>query len=278
MRHIQTALGTGTYRTMERNLSNSRIVIIGAGNVATHLARELATTHNILQIYSRDISNAKKLAGSIDNCQPVNRHDLIVTDADVYIIAVKDDAISSIAQNLTQSRAGALWLHTSGSVPVGIFEGLCNRYGVLYPLQTFSKDTFVNVSEVPFFIEGNTADTLESIRKIALSLSPLVNEADSSSRQRLHTAAVFACNFANHMWAIAHDILQEGGLDWETLMPLLKATLDKTSRISPSDAQTGPARRGDTTTMERHLSSLDSHQAEIYRLLSDSIMKRYNIY
>lgn len=262
---------------MERNLNQPKIVIIGSGNVATHLAQALSCTAHITQIYSRTPANANSLAQKIGNCKPIDNLDNIDTSADVYLIAVKDDAVAGIAAKVApRCNGNALWLHTSGSVPADVFAPHCQRYGVLYPLQTFSKDATVNVAEVPFFIEGNNADTEHDIACIANTLSTTVKRADSDCRRRIHAAAVFACNFTNHLWAIADDILRQGNIEWEVLMPLLKVTLAKTQQLSPADAQTGPARRGDTGTMNSHLAMLDEHQQEIYRMLSDSIMKRYN--
>ena len=262
---------------MEGNLNQLKIVIIGSGNVATHLAQALSRAAHIIQIYSRTLANANILAQKIGNSEAIDNIDNIATDADVYLISAKDDAVASIAaQAAPRCKGNALWLHTSGSVPANVFAPHCQRYGVLYPLQTFSKDATVNVAEVPFFIEGNNADTERDIAIIANALSATVKRADSNCRRRIHAAAVFACNFTNHLWAIANDILAQGNLDWDVLMPLLKVTLAKTQQLSPADAQTGPARRGDTGTMNSHLAMLDDHQQEIYRMLSDSIMKRYN--
>ena len=262
---------------MEGNLNQLKIVIIGSGNVATHLAQALSRAAHIIQIYSRTLANANILAQKIGNSEAIDNIDNIATDADVYLISAKDDAVASIAaQAAPRCKGNALWLHTSGSVPANVFAPHCQRYGVLYPLQTFSKDATVNVAEVPFFIEGNNADTERDIAIIANALSVTVKRADSDCRRRIHAAAVFACNFTNHLWAIANDILAQGDLEWDVLMPLLKVTLAKTQQLSPADAQTGPARRGDTGTMNSHLAMLDDHQQEIYRMLSDSIMKRYN--
>ena len=262
---------------MEGNLNQLKIVIIGSGNVATHLAQALSRAAHIIQIYSRTLANANILAQKIGNSEAIDNIDNIATDADVYLISAKDDAVASIAaQAAPRCKGNALWLHTSGSVPADVFASYCLRYGVLYPLQTFSKDATVNVAEVPFFIEGNNADTERDIAIIANALSATVKRADSDCRRRIHAAAVFACNFTNHLWAIANDILAQGDLEWDVLMPLLKVTLAKTQQLSPADAQTGPARRGDTGTMNSHLAMLDEHQQEIYRMLSDSIMKRYN--
>ena len=192
---------------MEGNLNQLKIVIIGSGNVATHLAQALSRAAHIIQIYSRTLANANILAQKIGNSEAIDNIDNIATDADVYLISAKDDAVASIAaQAAPRCKGNALWLHTSGSVPANVFAPHCQRYGVLYPLQTFSKDATVNVAEVPFFIEGNNADTERDIAIIANALSATVKRADSDCRRRIHAAAVFACNFTNHLWAIANPI------------------------------------------------------------------------
>lgn len=262
---------------MERG-SVKRIVLIGAGNVATHIAKALSIHADVVQVFSRDINKATRLAADIANCTAICALDDIVPDADAYIISVKDDAIAGIADKLPRKcNPNAVWMHTSGSVCADVFSSAARSYGVLYPLQTFSRDVDVNMQEVPFFIEGNNIGSENSIRDIALMLSENVNHADSNTRQRLHVAAVFACNFTNHMWTIASDILNDGNIGFEVLLPLLKATLDKASDINPSDAQTGPAVRGDIGTMQQHIEILDKQQTDIYRMISESIMKHHNI-
>lgn len=253
-----------------------RIAIIGAGNVATHLAVALSAKADIVQIYSRHRENACCLASRITPEPAVtDRADEIIRDADVYIVSVKDDAIAEIAA--TSGDDDGLWVHTSGSVPMSVFAGRKKRYGVLYPLQTFSKDVAVDMAEVPFFVEGGDEATADEIKDIARLMSPVVNVADSEQRKRIHAAAVFACNFTNHLWAVAEKILNDGGYGFDVLMPLLRVTLDKAGKVSPSAGQTGPARRGDTGTMQRHIELLDDADAEIYRMLSRSIMEKYNV-
>ncbi len=253
-----------------------RVVIIGAGNVATHLAKALSKSVVILQIFSRNKENADALASQLAET-PITTDNIddIVSEADIYIVSIKDDAIKPLVDKIKANTA--LWVHTSGSVPMTVFSDKMKRYGVLYPLQTFSRDVDVDISEVPFFIEGSDVDAQKEISDLARLMSENIKIADSEQRRRIHVAAVFACNFSNHLWAIAEKILQEGGFDFDVLLPLLRVTLDKAGKISPAEGQTGPARRGDTGTMSRHLELLDSDTAEIYRLLSQNIMKQYNI-
>lgn len=269
-------MGESPHWLMERNRIKNA-VIIGAGNVATHLVKALSNTIKIKQIYSRDIRNATFAAKGLGNCSAINDLEKIDPAADIYIISVKDDVISHIVETVCHKCPDKLWVHTSGSIPISVFDGHAQRYGVLYPLQTFSRDVYVNLSEVPFFIEGNEFNTEQEISNFAKLLSPLIHIADSDCRRRIHTAAVFACNFTNHLWSISNDILNEGGLSFDILSPLLQATLTKAINVSPYNAQTGPARRGDIGTMQKHLQILNLKNQEIYKMLSKSIMTKYHI-
>lgn len=255
----------------------TRVAIIGAGNVATHLAIALSGKVAISQIYSRNRCNAELLVSRIGVDIPVTDSISDVDpSADVYIVSVKDDAVRSLVEQLPEN-GRALWVHTSGSAPMDVFKCRMTRYGVLYPLQTFSKDVDVDVREVPFFIEGCNPEVESEIATIARLLSPEVKVADSRQRKRIHAAAVFACNFTNHLWAIAGKLLEDGGYGFDVLMPLLRVTLDKAEKVSPAAGQTGPARRGDCGTMQGHMELLDEDSAGIYRMLSRSIMRQYEI-
>lgn len=259
-------MGEGAYRTMEM-----RIAIIGAGNVASHLAGAL---DGVVQIFSRHIENATALARLI-GCSATDSLDRLA-DADVYIVSVKDDAIAGIAEAAPARCREALWLHTSGSVDKSVFAGGFSRYGVLYPLQTFSKSVRLDMHEVPFFIEGSDAKTEEEIRKLALTVSPTVVSADSRLRTQIHMAAVFACNFSNYMYTLADEVLRRNGLPFSVLKPLLAETLRKAVEASPEVSQTGPAARGDRSVIAKHKALLSDEHREIYEIMSNAIIKRYN--
>ena len=171
---------------MERTL---KAAIIGSGNVATHLAKKLSESTIITQIYSRNIDNARTLALTT-GAEAIDDLSLLTKDADIYIISVKDDAIPDIAKQAGNS--DALWVHTSGSVPMEALSSISPRYGVLYPMQTFSNEIDVDMEKVPVFIEGNDPESLDKIRLFAERISPNVREADSEARKKLHIAAVFA--------------------------------------------------------------------------------------
>ncbi len=272
-------MGAGTHKQVDSAITVNvarpiKICLLGAGNVASHLARALAGVADIVQIYSHSLYNAAKLADMIgkpgiatDSLEQITR------DADYYIVSVKDDCIADVARQTPDS---GIWAHTSGSIPMSVFEGHKTRYGVFYPLQTFSKEVELDISRVPFFIEGNNETVAKLLTELALKISNVVEPADSNRRKALHVAAVFACNFVNYMWIQADDLLKREGLDISFMRPLLEETLNKISNVSPANAQTGPARRGDTHIIESHLSQLDGEQHDIYRLLSDLIMKYYH--
>ena len=252
-----------------------RIVIIGAGNVATHLAKSLDANHDVVQVYSHTIQNAEILANMLKHAIATNDLSQIYPDADLYIVSVKDDAVASVVDKVKVT--SGIWVHTSGSVSIEVLKHKFQQCGVFYPLQTFSRDVEVNMNEVPFFIEACNEDTENMIFSLAQELSKSVHKADSAQRSKLHVAAVFGCNFVNYLWSISSDILAEVGCDLDVLMPLIKVTTEKATSISPTEGQTGPARRGDVKTMEMHEKMLLPEQAKLYRTLSQCIMEKYNI-
>ncbi len=251
-----------------------RIVILGAGNVATHIASALAGKADIIQIYNHRLENAQTLALKV-GAKAVDSLSEIDSDADLYIISVKDDAIAQLTGRLKNFDKG-IWVHTSGSTPSEALSGVGEAHGVLYPLQTFSKETEVDMSEVPFFIEASSEEALDLIEDTARLVSAKIHHADSERRKRLHIAAVFACNFTNYMWTRADSLLHKDGLDIRVFRSLIMATIDKAMEISPEKGQTGPARRGDKAVMAQHEAMLGGENAELYRVLSDSIFNHYH--
>ena len=249
-----------------------RVVIIGSGNVATSLAHGLMARCEVVQIYSRQLLHAQALADAI-GC-PLATDDLmtLVPNADAYIIAVRDDVIADVVAAVPDN--GALWLHTSGSKGIDLFKGHRTHYGVLWPMQSFSREVVVALDDVHFFAEASDKKTLEHLMALGHMISHHVIEADSDKRRRLHVASVFSCNFANHMWTLADEVLGDAGLPFDALLPLIRTTVDKLNNLSPAKSQTGPAIRHDTQVLNSHLVMLDGDKREIYRLLSDSIMNR----
>lgn len=251
-------------------MKKQRVVMLGSGNVATNFALALKDKYQIVQIYSRSLSNAQILAEKV-GCEAIDDLKMVVRDAHVYIIAVNDDAIASIIDNAPCNNA--LWLHTSGSTPIDVFEGKRAHYGVCWPVQSLSKNNIVEMNDVHLFIEGNTDEATHKLEKFASAISHNVHHASSHDRLLLHVASVFACNFANHMFTLSSEVLNEAGLPFDAMQPLIKTTIEKLNHMTPQESQTGPAARGDIKIIEKHLSSLNGDKREIYKLLSDSIMR-----
>ena len=247
-----------------------RVVIIGSGNVATSLAHGLAARCEVAQIYSRQLSHAAALARAVGCTSAVDDLQSLVNDADAYIIAVRDDAIADVITAVPDN--GALWIHTSGSKPLELFAGHRARCGVLWPMQSFSREVVTPLDQVHFFAEANNEFSLNDLMALGRMMSSHVVEADSGKRKRLHVASVFACNFANHMWTLAHEVLAEADLPFDALKPLISTTVEKLDRLTPAQSQTGPAIRHDTRVIDSHLSMLCGDKREIYRSISQSIM------
>ena len=248
------------------------IVIIGSGNLATQLGLALTDAGlHIRQVYSRTADHAKELADKIGAGYTVNI-DEIKENADVYIMSVKDDAISEIAAKVCAKSTNAVFVHTAGSISMDVFSGKAQHYGVLYPMQTFSKSRKVNFKEIPCFLEASDDETLSIIRSIAERVSDNVVLADSAKRKKIHLAAVLACNFTNHCYRLAEKVLDEEGIDFKLFLPLIDETARKVAQLSPKQAQTGPMVRYDTGVMQMQIDLLsDERTKQIYRLMADSI-------
>lgn len=252
-----------------------KIALIGAGNVATCLGPRLKEAgHEITAVYNRTVESARILA---DRLGATYTTDLkAVPASDAAIVMLKDDALKELAPAIAGSLNSALLLHTAGSVPMDIWcEAGAQKYGVLYPMQTFSKESRIDWSQVPLFIEGSSDQTLNDIRLLALTISPDVTPLSSEGRRKLHLAAVFTCNFSNHMYAIAEQLLKTEGVPFRVMLPLVRETARKVESIKPQDAQTGPAVRGDRKIIQEHLALLKDNPeyAELYRLISIDINK-----
>lgn len=226
-----------------------RVVLIGRGNVATHLGRALeAAGYEVMR------------AGGRVRTMP------IPGDADLYIIAVTDSAIAEVAREIGD--VGGLVVHTAGSVPMDVLPQ--RRRGVMYPMQTFSRYRAVDFRRVPLFVESDS--DLPLLTRVARSLSESVSPMDSGRRRTLNLAAVFCSNFANRMYGIAHDLLAGEGIPFGCMLPLIDETCAKVHELTPHAAQTGPAVRWNTEVMDGHMAMLaDGTQKEIYRLISQDI-------
>lgn len=250
------------------------IVFVGAGRVATHLAKALnAGGHHITAVYSRTMASAEVLASVVD-AVPTNRIDALPQKADVFILSVKDSVLKDVISELRKGREQQVFLHTAGSMPMSVF-GEHQHRGVFYPMQTFSMEKNVDFSRVHIFIEGGDAETLNLARKLGETLSSHIHELSSEERRYLHLAAVFACNFANHCFSLSAEILEAHGLPFEVMLPLIKETADKVETVLPREAQTGPAVRRDENVMNAQKALLaDAPQMQqIYDLMSKSIQR-----
>ena len=253
-----------------------KIALIGAGNLATNLGPALkGVGHEVVQVYSRTMESAVLLADKLE-CSCTNNIDEITHEADIYIMAVKDDALESLAQKLCKGRAGSLFLHTAGSMPLDVFKDVAKHYGVLYPMQTFSKNKSLDFNKIPCFVEAEGEVSLTILKSLAASISDRVYELTSENRKYLHLSAVFACNFANHCYSIAADLLEKHGIPFNVMLPLIDETAEKVHHLSPREAQTGPAVRYDENVMQKHEALLHDapNYEEIYKLMSKSIHER----
>lgn len=241
---------------MEENRKELKIVLIGAGNLATNLGKALKQTgYRILQVYSRTAEAASVLSKEI-GAEPVTSLARMTTQADLYIVSLKDSAFTELVSQITAGREKAFFIHTAGSISMDIWKGYAKKYGVLYPMQTFSKKREIDFQEIPCFLEAGTSKDLQILKSFAYTLSRKVYEADSEQRKFLHLAAVFACNFTNHMYAVGEKLLHEHGLPFETMLPLIDETVRKIHELSPPEAQTGPAVRYDENVIRKHLDML----------------------
>ncbi|MDE6555741.1 MAG: DUF2520 domain-containing protein [Duncaniella sp.] len=248
-----------------------KISLIGSGNVATHLGQALSCVKGCEIVDVCSPHNSGTLAERL-NARPVTRPSDVNPRSDLYLISVADDALPEVVRQLPEN-PDAIYAHTSGSVAIDVLKGLSDKIGVFYPLQTFSKDVDVDMTRVPLFIEGSDEATTVLLLDLASEISGKVFRADSRLRGRLHIAAVFACNFVNHLWSIADELLGQDGLSLEVLYPLLEETLRKAETNRPKDVQTGPAARRDHNIINKHAETLPPELKEIYLLLSGSIIR-----
>lgn len=248
------------------------IVIIGSGNVAEAFATALAGNdkYRLVQIFARNKARGEvisRMSGATTTDDPSQ-----LAEADIYIIAVSDSSINEISRKLNFGEA--VVAHTAGSVGIDELSLDIHNRGVIYPLQTFTAGEKVDFHEVPLFIEGSTKTADNELRKLAEELSEHVTETTSQQRLALHISGVFACNFVNSMYAEAQELLRESGIDPRHLNCLIEETAQKAIRSqNAADVQTGPARRGDTGTMKKHIVMLKKQPKlkKLYKLLSSNI-------
>ncbi len=243
-----------------------QVVLLGSGNLATHLSKAvLASDSAVLkQVYGRSTKSLQDIDNHIDKITDLKH----LATADVYIIAISDDHVASFSESLPLM--DKLVVHTSGTVSCNALSDR-NRRGVFYPLQSFTKNTALNFSEIPICIEAESNDDLLVLEKLAAALSNEVYFIDSEQRKKVHLAAVFVNNFVNHLYHIGHEICAREALPFELLKPLIRETARKIQEMTPGEAQTGPAKRKDLKTINEHLELLSEDQKELYQLISKSI-------
>lgn len=241
------------------------VIILGDGNVATQLAKAFLKSEicNLKQVYSR-ASNTYFIKNKIDSTQDIKK----IKDADIYIIAISDDAIKKFSKQLNFKNN--LVVHTSGSVSINDLECNANK-GVFYPLQTISKNKKISFKKIPICLEAENKKDLKLLTIVANSISKKVYYINSEQRKSLHVSAVFVNNFTNHLYKIANDICDKFNVDFDILKPLINETAKKIDSLSPKEAQTGPAIRNDVKTIKKHKALLNENQKNIYELLTESI-------
>ncbi len=254
------------------------VSFIGAGNLAWHLAPALDNAGYIVkEVYSRDAKNAESLVEKLYEAEVKTDLDFSTSTSSVFVIAVPDDVIPEIAQEIALP-GDAILVHTSGSQGMNVLGYAATpNLGVFYPLQTFTMNTKVELNSVPIFIESETAAGEKVLMAMAKSVSKIVFKITPEERQALHVAAVFASNFTNHMMNLAQEIMKENSLSFEWLKPLVTEMITKSLSIGPENAQTGPAKRGDLETLDRHMDFLkhDESVSELYKVISQDIVDRY---
>lgn len=253
---------------------NSRVVIAGAGNLATCLGEALVRAGVVPSaVWSRSDSSASQLAAKL-GC-PYTTCIQSLPDADIVITAVSDDALGAVARELVARYSDALLVHTAGSVPMKLWaEASASRYGVFYPMQTFSKGKSVDFGRLGIFLEACDEAGLMQLENLARRLTPMVCRATSEQRAFLHIAAVFVCNFTNAMYRMAAELLEKEGLPFEAMLPLIDETAAKLHHLAPADAQTGPAARGDNEIVARQSAVLDGVYRDVYDLVSRYISEK----
>jgi predicted short-subunit dehydrogenase-like oxidoreductase (DUF2520 family) len=248
-----------------------KVSIIGSGNVAQHLIVALQNSIingaeiELIQVFSRQ----KTALSQLLDFNKINDDWSTLAEADLYIIAVSDDAIVTVSEQIPYKNK--LVVHTSGAISLEILASN-NRKGVFYPLQTFTKNKAVNFKIIPICIESQNASDYQLLQKVAQAISDSVFAINSEQRRALHLAAVFVNNFTNHLYKIGNDICIENNVPFDILKPLIQETAEKIKRLSPNEAQTGPAIRNDIETINAHLTFLsDENQKNIYKILTQSI-------
>jgi predicted short-subunit dehydrogenase-like oxidoreductase (DUF2520 family) len=246
------------------------VLILGAGNLGYHLTKQLlnSTAINLVQVYNRSITKINYLKKTV----PITNKLSDLKEADIYILCVSDNAISELSKQINFSNK--LVIHTSGATTLHQIKSTKNK-GVLYFPQSFSKAKKIDFSKIPVCIEASSKTSLSLLKKLAIEFSTQYYVIDSEQRKQLHLAAVFANNFVNHLLHNAALICENNHIPFKILTPIIKETFEKIEKMSPFDAQTGPAKRNDTNTIINHQKLLNGIPLNIYTLLTQSIQETY---
>ena len=258
------------------NPAEYSVSIIGSGNVAYHLAHGLKKSGvKIDTIWSPNVLHRSELAAST-GAKSVDSISEIVATSDFYIISVPDDKIAEVVEAMPA--VNGVVVHTSGITPMSVISRRFQNCGVFYPLQTFSKLKSVDLKQVPFCVEGNSEVILLELENLAQKMSAKVYEVNSDERKKLHLAAVFVSNFVNHLYHVAGEIIDDSGLSFDLLVPLIEEVASKVKTLSPGQSQTGPARRNDKKTIAEHMKLLKEYPdyLKLYKLITNQIMNHYH--
>lgn len=261
----------------EFNIDHLRIVVVGTGNVATHLGDRIrAVGGAVTQVMGRNSHRVQALAKRW-NCNGSLSFATLVVDADLYLVAVTDDAIAEVGEALAAVAPHGLAAHTSGATPGRIWQSYLPRHGVFYPLQTFSPDRRPDWRQVPICVDAAEALDRALLLQLARRMGGTAYEVNDDARAKLHVAAVFVNNFVNHCYYIGEQLCAANDLPFDLLRPLIQETAAKLRQANPASAQTGPARRNDQRTISRHLDYLQAHPnwEALYRQLTASIRATY---
>jgi len=254
------------------------VSFIGSGNLAWHLAPALDNVGYVVkEVYSRNPKHSEALTGRLYQAEVKATLDFSTSSSTIFIIAASDDSIQDIAREIILPEEAYL-IHTSGSQPLTSLQFAATiNTGVLYPLQTFTKNKRIEFKDIPLFIESNNEETEAVLMPLAKALTTKVRKIKSEERKALHVAAVFASNFTNHMLTLSKSIMEDNGLNFDLLKPLISETINKSLSEDPESTQTGPAKRGDLEILDRHMEFLqeDETLSEIYKLVSQSIIDKY---
>lgn len=259
---------------MTTEIKDIRIVLLGAGNMATNLGCALRDAKcQVVQVYSRTMASAAGLASML-SCEAVDSLDALNKEADLYIVSLTDNALVELGPTLPSLIPDKLWVHTAGTVGMDIFGESTDRIGVFYPMQSVSKAQVISLHEAPIFVEATQDEDQAFLFTLAKAITCNAYEASSKQRQAMHLAAVFINNFSNQMYACAEHILKENDLPFDIMLPLVDNTAAKVHDLSPVDAQTGPAKRLDYDVMRKQHEMLEHNPIyqDMYKLITEAII------